>query len=168
MRWGFGGVKILWLIWHIAVFDFPPLWDHWNISKYRQRQESMFISSLEVIYVTIFYCKWTGKKNTKCLDVGIWCYISMYTYVFFFSYSFIFCAHFFFFFEAYPYTARLFLVVAAPVTFFWPSTLSSSIQTPKGLFSYQRRQLIELKWWLLYYVIKNLELKWTFSLINNS
>lgn len=162
MRWGFGGVKILWLIWHIAVFDFPPLWDHRNISKYRQRQEST--SSLEVIHVTIFYCKWTGKKNTKCLDTGIWCYISMYNLCFLFFLFFLF----FFFFEAYPYTARLFLVVAATVTFFWPSTLSSSIQTPKGLFSYQRWQLIELKWWLLYYVIKNLELKWTFSLINNS
>lgn len=72
------------------------------------------------------------KKNTKCLDVGIWCFISMYIYVFFFPILSFLCP--FFFFEAYPYTARLLLVVAAPVTFLWPSTLSSSIQTPKGLF----------------------------------
>ena len=129
MRWGFGGVKILWLIWHIAVFDFPPLWDHWNISKYRQRQESMYISSLEVIYVTIFYCKWTGKKNTKCLDVGIWCYISMYTYVFFFFLFFHFLCPFFFFF--------LRLTLTLPDYFWWLQPLWHSFDHPHCLVQYK-------------------------------
>lgn len=51
-------------------FFFSLPWDHKNRAKYRQRQESMFISSLEAVHVTIFYCKWIRKKNTKSLDRG--------------------------------------------------------------------------------------------------
>lgn len=70
LRSSFAGVKILWLMWHIVGVFFSLLWDHRNSSKYRQRQASMFISSLEVVRITKFYCQWFRRKNTKSLDVG--------------------------------------------------------------------------------------------------